>query len=469
MELETALNRLGEQADRLVQEEQPLARSAGGLGRWSLTGAVSLVLYNALLVLGSPVILAILLAKTRCRPGLAQRLGKLPAELAADPDAETLWVHAVSMGEVIAVAPLVEGLRTRYPRARILISTVTETGREMAVQRLAGQARHMYLPLDFPWVVRRVLGGIRPRILILVETELWPNLLRQAAARGALTVLVNGRLSTESFQGYRWVRPLIRPLLRSLSLCAMQSDRDVERIICLGAAPERVVRAGNLKFDQVLGAAASGHAAVDLRLGPGEELFVAGSTHPVEEEIVLTCYRRLLEQAPHLVLVLAPRHIERAESLASKVRAQGLPAIGKTSLDSMTVQRGPRVIILDTRGELPTLYRDATVVFVGGSLVPIGGHNPLEPAAWGKAVLFGPHMDHFAEVAEQLMAQGGGLQVRNAEEMAETLLGLLRDRSRLQAMGQAARQLVLANQGAVSKTLQLIAGLLESSAVPAHR
>jgi 3-deoxy-D-manno-octulosonic-acid transferase len=214
MELETALNRLGEQADRLVQEGQPLARSAGGLGRWSLTGAVSLALYNALLVLGSPVILAILVSKKRCRPGLAQRLGKLPAELAAAPDAETLWVHAVSMGEVIAVAPLVEGLRTRYPRARILISTVTETGREMAGQRLAGQARHIYLPLDFPWVIRRVLGGIRPRILILVETELWPNLLRQAAASGVLTVLVNGRLSTESFQGYRWVRPLIRPLLR---------------------------------------------------------------------------------------------------------------------------------------------------------------------------------------------------------------------------------------------------------------
>src|SRR2546426_3033653 len=197
------------------------------------------------------------------------------------------------------------------------------------------------------------------------------------------------------------------------SLCAMQTDRDVERMIQLGVEPQRVVRTGNLKYDQVAASAQAHPGQISrhaLRLTGGEELFVAGSTHPGEEDAVLDCYRRLLNVAPALVLVLAPRHIERAEDVVKAVRSGGFTAVRRTKLPgaSGVLITGPRVVILDTRGELATLYRDATLVFVGGSLVNVGGHSPLEPAAWGKAVVFGPHMDHFAEAADQFRACGAG-------------------------------------------------------------
>ena len=301
---------------------------------------------------------------------------------------------------------------------------------------------------------------------MVVETEFWPNFLREAAARRIPVILVNGRLSTNSFAGYRRLRPFFRRVLASFTLCAMQTDRDVERMIQLGVEPKRVVRTGNLKYDQVAVSAQATAGLIsrqDLRLAGGEELFVAGSTHPGEEETLLDCYRRLLDIAPALVLVLAPRHIERAEDVVKAVRSRGFTAVRRTKLPGAggAPITGPRVIILDTRGELATLYRDATLVFVGGSLVNVGGHNPLEPAAWGKAVVFGPHMDHFAEAAEQFLACGAGVMVRDAHEMTRTMTSLLLDRSRLEAMGKDAYQLVLENQGALARTVASIANVLE--------
>lgn len=423
-------------------------------------------LYNILLVLASPVILAILLTKKRCRPGLWQRLGWVLEDLAeACKDGRTIWVHAVSMGEANAVVPLVRELRTRYPESRILVSTVTETGKETVHRHLAGQARHLYFPLDFPGSVRAALRGVRPKLIVIVETELWPNFLREAAACGIPVLLVNGRLSSDSFARYLLIRSFFRRVLSAFTLCAMQTDRDAERMIRLGVEPARVVRTGNLKYDQVAALAHTGAGQVsrrDLGVKDGEELFVAGSTHPGEEEAVVDCYRRLLEAAPSLVLVLAPRHIERTEAVSSMVRARGFEAVRRTAQAGMAGSRptGPRVIILDTRGELAVLYREATLVFVGGSLVPIGGHNPLEPAAWGKAVVFGPHMDHFAEVADLLVRCGGGLQVHDARELTETMNALLAERVRLEQMGKAAYGLVLDNQGALARTLALIAQVL---------
>src|SRR5438445_616057 len=309
--------------------------------------------YNLLLLLASPVILLILLAKKRCRPGLRQRLGWMPQDLVESRDGRpTIWVHAVSMGEATAVVLLVQQLTTPYPAARVLVSTVTETGKETVLRRLAGQAEHLYFPLDFPWSVRSALQTVRPNLIVVVETEFWPNFLREAAARRIPIILVNGRLSTNSFAWYRRLRPFFRRVLASFTLCTMQTDGAV-----------------------------------------------------------------------------------------------------------------PRVIILDTRGELATLYRNATLVFVGGSLVNVGGHSPLEPAAWGKAVVFGPHMDHFAEAAEQFLACGAGVMVRDAHEMTRTMTSLFLDRSRLEAMGKAAYQLVLENQGALARTVALIARILEGEHV----
>jgi len=416
------------------------------------------VVYNILLLLASPVILMILLAKKRCRPGLWQRLGRLPEGPAAEwGDGRTIWLHAVSMGEATAAVPLVQQLKARYPDARIVVSTVTETGRETVLRRLGGQAGHLYFPLDYPWAVRSVLDAVRPRLIIIVETELWPNFLREAAARGIPVILANGRLATDSFTGYLRLRFFFRHVLAAFTLCSMQTDRDVERIIQLGAAPERVVRTGNLKYDQAPQAAPVRISKHDLGVAESEELFVAGSTHPGEEEAVLDCYRRLLDGAPALVLVLAPRHIERADAVCATARLRGFDALRRTRLSPLS---GPRVIVLDTRGELASLYREATLVFVGGSLVDVGGHSPLEPAAWGKAVVFGPHMDHFAEAAEQFVGRGAGVQVGNAAEMAETMMALLKDRAKLEERGKAAYQLVLENQGAVARTVSLIARVL---------
>ncbi len=427
--------------------------------------------YNLLLLLASPVILLTLLAKKRCRPGLRQRLGWQPRDVVESHDGRpTIWVHAVSMGEATAVVPLVQQLRTRYPAARVFVSTVTETGKETVLRRLQGQAEHLYFPLDFRWSVRSALSAVRPHLIVVVETELWPNFLREAATRRIPVILVNGRLSTDSFAGYRRGRPFFRRVLAAFTLCAMQTDRDVERMIQLGVEPQRIVRTGNLKYDQVAASAQATAGLIsrqDLRLVEGDELFVAGSTHPGEEEAVLDCYRRLLAIAPKLVLVLAPRHIERAEDVVKAVQLRGFTAVRRTKLPGAggAPITGSRVIILDTRGELATLYRDATLVFVGGSLVDVGGHSPLEPAAWGKAVVFGPHMDHFAEATEQFLACGAGVMVRDTDEMTQAMTALLRDRARLEAMGKAAYRLVLENQGALARTVALIARTLEGEHV----
>src|SRR5256884_4933038 len=294
------------------------------------------VLYNLLLLLASPVIFAILLAKKRCRPGLRQRLGWLPRGLVESRDGRpTIWVHAVSMGETTAVVSLVQQLKTRYPAVRVFVSTVTETGKETVLRRLAGQAEHLYFPLDFRWSVRSALRAVRPHLIVVVETEFWPNFLREASARRIPVILVNGRLSPDSLAGYRRIRPFFRRVLAAFTLCAMQTDRDVERMIQLGVEPQRVVRTGNLKYDQVAASVAATAGLISrhtLKLTGGEELFVAGSTHPGEEDAVLDRYRRLLNVAPALVLVLAPRHIGRAEDVVKAARSGGFTAVRRTKL-----------------------------------------------------------------------------------------------------------------------------------------
>jgi 3-deoxy-D-manno-octulosonic-acid transferase len=301
--------------------------------------------YNILLLAVSPVIVAVLLAKQRCRRGLLYRLGwktglfgssgSFDQEKLHNPDQPNkpkqpvIWIHAVSLGEVVAVTPLVIELHRRHPECRLVVSTVTETGREAVEQRLAGVADHCYAPLDFPWVVSRFIEQLQPRLYLFVETELWPNLLWHLRRRGVPTALVNGRLSTRSFARQQWapVRSFYRTMLQTLSLCLMQSDRDVDRIIALGAEASRVRRTGNIKFDQPIPAVTGGGATrAYLGLQETEQLFVAGSTHHGEEEMLVDCYRALVAQCPSAVLLLAPRHIERAESVEAMIRARGLAA-----------------------------------------------------------------------------------------------------------------------------------------------
>jgi 3-deoxy-D-manno-octulosonic-acid transferase len=420
------------------------------------------VVYNLLLIAFSPAILLVLLAKKRCRRGIPQRLGlRLPAP--SGSPGPTLWVHAVSLGEVVAVAPLVQALHRRYPACRILVSTVTETGREAVERRLAGVATHCYAPLDAPWTVSRVAAAIAPAAFLFVETELWPNLLRVLARRGVPCLMVNGRLSSRSFGRYRLIRPFMEQVLGGVHACLMQSARDAERIAALGARRESVHVTGNLKFDQPL-PARDGLSREALGLAEGESLFAAGSTHPGEEEQILTAYASLVRSFPSLVLLLAPRHIERVARVEAAVRAAGLVSVRRTDLASgKALRSGPRVVILDTRGELAVAYRHAEVAFVGGTLAPVGGHNLLEPAQWGRPVLFGPHTDHCAEVARVLLDAGGGACAVDAAELERLVAALLRDKAGLEEMGRAAQAVVADHRGALERSLELIGAAVEKA------
>ena len=449
--------------------------------------------YNIVLLVLSPLIVAVLLSKPRCRPGLLQRLGlqegssgwsglfrlfgyvgqdkpNKPDELNKPdkpdrPDQPVIWIHAVSLGEVVAVTPLVTELHRRHPTYRLVVSTVTETGREAVEQRLAGVADHSYAPLDFPWVVCRFIERLHPCLYLFVETELWPNLLWHLRRRGVPTALVNGRLSTRSFARQQWapVQSFYRTMLQTLSLCLMQSDRDVDRIVALGAEASRVRRTGNIKFDQPIPVVAEeGAIRAHLGLQDTERLFVAGSTHPGEEEILVECYRALVARYPSTVLLIAPRHIERAESVETMIRTRGLAVQRRSIMGQVGVLRstGPRVLVLDTRGELAATYREAVVAFVGGTLVPIGGHNLLEPAQWAKPVLFGLYTDHCAEIADLLIQAGGGRRVLQAEELTQQVIALFSNDEERERMGRSARQVVEQNQGALQRTLDAIDRLL---------
>jgi 3-deoxy-D-manno-octulosonic-acid transferase len=325
---------------------------------------------------------------------------------------------------------------------------------------------HRYFPLDFPGAVRRALAGIRPVFFVALETELWPNFLRGLRARGIPSMIANGRISDRSFRRYRLVRPLMRRILDGIAVFGMQSAEDARRIIALGAAPERVVVTGNLKSDALPdepGADALWRRLMGLT---GEEsVWIAGSTHRGEEELVLEAFGRLKRRHPSLVLVVAPRHPERVPEVERAIRARGLTSVRRTSLprDRDT----SAVIVLDTVGELAQLYQLADVVFVGGSLVQAGGHNMLEPALRRKPVVFGPHTTNFREGAELLLAAGAALVVRDSGEVERALDRLLSD-SRLRAsMGEAAAEAVAGRQGAVRETLELIERFLLPAAKPA--
>lgn len=371
------------------------------------------------------------------------------------------WIHAVSVGEAIAAAPLIEGLRRLYPELPLVVSTVTETGARVVRERYAGLATHRYFPLDLPGAVRRVIASIDPRFFIAMETELWPNLLRLLAERGVPTMIANGRLSDRSFRRYRLARRAMRRVLADVRVFAMQSHEDARRIIALGASPERVVVAGNLKHEGVpdpVGAADLWHRL--LGLSRGQRVWIAGSTHRGEDEAVLEAHGKVLGEFPGLALVVAPRHPERVAETLALAAARGWRAIRRSELPASRTAGAPAVIVLDTVGELAQLYSVADVVFVGGSLVPTGGHNMLEPALRRKPVLFGPHTDNFRESASLLVQAGAALVVRDAAALAAALRELLADPERAAAMGNAGHEAVASRHGAVRETLDLVARFL---------
>jgi 3-deoxy-D-manno-octulosonic-acid transferase len=425
------------------------------------------VMYNVLLVLAFPVIIGLLLTKKRSQRGLWCRLGAVPVEL-RNLQKPIIWIHAVSLGEVATIVPLLHAMKARYPQWPLVVSTVTETGREVVIKRLEGVAVHCYAPVDFWWAVDRYIRILQPRLFILVESEFWPNLLKNLEGHRVPICLVNGRISSRSFARYRWVRGMMKQVLSCLDLALMQSEHDAERIGHLGVKPNAIHVTGNMKFDQGLDQAQAADGNVSFRALFGcqaaERLVVAGSTHPQEEECLLDAYRQVIARHPQAVLVMAPRHIERVAKLEQVIQQYGFACVRRSRLEQnvgdQALQKGPRVIVLDTRGELALVYREAWVTFVGGTLVPVGGHNLLEPAQWGRPVLFGPHVDHCRDIAGRLLGAGGGIQIQNQEDLASQLVRLIAHPSAAEEMGQRALEMVRTHRGVVTRNLQWIDQLL---------
>ena len=428
------------------------------------------LIYAALLSACSPLLLYRSIRSGKYREGWGEKfLGRAPHRIGDRP---CVWFHAVSVGEVLLLRPVLQELARRRPGWEAVISTTTRTGLAMA-RRSYPDLVTFYAPLDFSWSTHRAVSRIRPTVLALVELELWPNLVQAAKEAGARVAIVNGRLSQRSHRGYRRLRGPLGPTLRRLDTVAAQNDEYADRFIDLGVPRSRVRVTGSVKFDGLESDRANPKTLAlrrELGLAPTELVFVAGSTMEGEEEAALAAYRRARFAHPQLRLVLVPRHPERFDRVASMLESRGERVIRRSEGPALaSAFRGPRqvppVILVDTLGELASAWGVADVAFVGGSLVPgRGGQNMMEPAAFGAAVLFGPHTSNFREVVEQLLARGGARVVADASGLADALLADLDDPESAAARGSAARDYVLAQDGASGRTFIEIDRLVESAA-----
>ena len=397
--------------------------------------------------------------------GLGGRLG-LGRELAAP----SIWLHAVSLGEMAAAAPLLRALRARYPNTPLIVTTATPAGRARAHSSLGEDADVRFLPYDTPGSVRRFLARAQPRAGIIMETELWPNLLTECRRRGIPVLLASARLSARSVSSYRRFGSLFRAVFTPNLTVAAQTDADAERFRAIGASDSRLSVVGNVKFDLELdgGVAAAGRALRGA-LGTSRPVWVAGSTHAGEEEQVLDAHALLRTSHPDAVLLLVPRHRDRFDSVADLLTRRGIVFERRSARAGAAALRLPAefsVVLADTLGELTVLYASGDVAFVGGSLVPIGGHNLLEPAALGLPVLTGPSHSNGEEIAQLLLARGAALQVNGADELAAVLKRLIEDSAERERIGRAGREIVAANRGSLSRLLALIDARLGEAREP---
>ncbi len=422
------------------------------------------ILTLAIFVVVSPYLLYQAIRYKKYIGTLRQRLGFLPITFNIDAE-ESIWIHAVSVGEALTARALAADLKARYPRLRLFLSTTTIAGQQVARRSLSDVDAVFYFPFDWTFIVRRTLSLVRPRLFIMMETEIWPNLLRECRRRGVKTVMINGRISSRSYPRYRLVRPFFRRVLGDVDRFCMQSEESARRLVDLGATAVHVSVTGSLKFDSLELPAAASHGKPRervlrfFRLAPNRTVIVAGSTLRGEEAAVLRAFARIKETLPTALLVLAPRHPERFIEVERLARATGLVTMKRSELP---IDAEPRadVVVLDTLGELAQLYQISTAVFVGGSLEDHGGHNILEPAIFGKPIVFGPYMQNFREIADAFLSNAAAIQVPSERELASTLLDLVTDPVRRARLGAAARALVEANRGAKTKTLDVIGELL---------
>jgi 3-deoxy-D-manno-octulosonic-acid transferase len=431
-------------------------------------------LYSILMVSWGILLAPIFLYKAwryqKYLPGLRQRLGHLAGSLRSD-GRPTIWFHSCSVGETLSVQPLVHALHLRFPEARFVFSTITHTGQVIARQRFGkyGEGNAFFFPIDLASVANRVLDWIRPSMLVIIDTEIWPNVVHQAWLRRIPVVLVNGRVSASSFRYYRWARPVLRRVFRNYRILMMKAEEDAERIRAMGAPPEKILVTGNIKFDRSLvekDVTEAQARAVSEALGledADSPLIVAGSTHPGEEPVLIEALQRI-RQTPGLErtrLLLVPRHPERFDAVAALVERAGL-AVRRRTRPGNTQETA--VLLLDTLGELATVYRFATIAFVGGTLVRHGGQSILEPALYSRPIVIGPSMENFAQIADEFRMRGGIRQISALEddktgqvrELSQVMIELLQNGEAREALGKAAFSVFADNGGAAARTIDKI-------------
>lgn len=423
------------------------------------------LLYSLLLTLLLPLILTRLFIKgssdNRYRRNIGDRLGQITRPLGTID----VWIHAVSVGEVNAAVPLVTAFRKIHSRCRILITTTTPTGLDQVTAHLGDRVVHCYLPFDHPFFIARFLRTISPRLLIIMERELWPNIIHGCHKRSIPVVIANARLSQRSCNRYAYVLPLMRPALAIVSAVAAQTEADRSRLMTLGAHPDHILTTGNIKYDVTVSAKTM-DTAQSMRQDWGRHrlIIVAGSTHEGEEAALLDIFDPLREHYPGLLLILAPRHPERFDAVFQLVKNRGFNT-HRHGDGSTVVPPAAEVHLRDTMGELPLLYAAADIAIVGGSLIEIkgiGGHNLLEPCAVATPVLFGRYISDFLEISHNIVERAAGIQVHDSNDLRDTLKELLNDAALRNRMGANGIQVIKENRGATQRTLELCIPLIES-------
>ncbi|MCU0734526.1 MAG: lipid IV(A) 3-deoxy-D-manno-octulosonic acid transferase [Methylotetracoccus sp.] len=427
------------------------------------------LLYTLLFYAATPFILARVFWRGRWNPAYRQRIPERFGFYGGEGGRrETAWVHAVSVGEVESAIPLVRSLLELRPGLSVLFTSTTPTGSARVQATLGDRVQHCYLPYDLPGCVNRFLRHFQPRIAVILETELWPNLFAACAAHSIPLFIVNGRLSARSTDGYRRLASLVKDTLTHVTAIAAQTDEDASRFVAIGAARNKVMTCGNIKFDLEVRDDFSEQGMRDRQLlfGGDRPVLIAASTHEGEEQLLLAVYATLLTQFPRLALILVPRHPERFPSVAALCRNCGYSVVQRS--EGRTCSSEDQIFLVDTMGELRRFYAAADLAFVGGSLVPVGGHNVLEPAAVGTPVLFGPYMENFREICLALSAAGGALPCENTAALERHCASLLANAEQRTAMGGCGRSFVAANRGALARILSVLGGYLPAAAAAAN-
>ncbi len=423
------------------------------------------LLYNVLLFIAAffliPFFLVKILFTGKYRKSIGPKFGRIQQRVFEEmKGSPRIWVHAVSVGEVTAAAPIVGSLRNMYPEACIVLSTSTETGQEMARRLVTEATAHIYYPLDIPHVVRKIINRVNPDIFVPVETEIWPNFIRICNEKGIKIAMVNGRISPRSFRRYGRTRFFWKRIMNMIGTIGAISAVDASRLEALGVEPSKIRVMGNAKYDSLAARADDvlrDEIAAKLDISPGTDVFVAGSTHEGEDDVVLTVYRALIDKYPDMLMIIVPRHPERGEDVLSLAKNKGFgDCVTMTEINGGGKRAGRRIIIIDVIGELFKAYGLATMVFCGGSLVPKGGQNILEPAAWGKVVLYGPSMEDFMDEREKLEMTGGGITIRDGDELLGEMLKLMEDPEACLRKGMAGQVMVASNTGAARRYAEMI-------------